>query len=262
MQRICHYFDLDSAKVLAHSLVSSLVSSRLNYCNSHLSGIVDTDLPKLQQCSESTGPRCDKATSIYSHSGLPLRSLHWLPVKFRIVFKITLLTYKTAFTHLHSMLARLLPSRSLRSNKRITLLVPMVKTNAGARTFHSCAPSLWNNVLLSVHSASSAATFRKCLKTHLFDLAFPPSSMAHWCYGTVSSSLLLNTYSAVVVPSWGCWRYINFTFLFLFIKYLQQEIAICMHSIHFHMGLFSSSLTPFFKRNYITTLSLGNQSAF
>ena len=63
-------------------------------------------------------------------------------------------------------------------------------------------PSLWNNLPLSVHSASSVTTFKKYLKTHLFDLAFPPwilsLPMACWCYGTVSLILLLNTDLAVV----------------------------------------------------------------
>ena len=41
--------------------------------------------------------------------------------------------------------------------------------------FTLVTPSLWNNLpLLSVCSASSVATFKKYLKTHLFDLALPP----------------------------------------------------------------------------------------
>ena len=107
-----------------------------------------------------------------------LRSLHWLPVRFTILFKINLLTYKTLRekqpVYLHSMLAASIPSCSLRSNNDNSLSVPRVKTNTGARAFHSCALSLWNNVPLSVRSASSVATFKKYLKTHLFDLTFPP----------------------------------------------------------------------------------------
>ena len=107
-----------------------------------------------------------------------LRSLHWLPVRFRILFKINLLTYKPLRekqpVYLHSMLATSIPSRSLRSNNDNSLSVSRVKTNTGARAFHSCAPSLWNNLPLSVHSASSVATLKKYLKIHLFDLAFPP----------------------------------------------------------------------------------------
>ena len=54
-----------------------------------------------------------------------------------------------------------------------SLSVRKVKTNTGARAFHSCAPSLWNNLPLSVRSAITVATFKKHLKTNLFDLAFP-----------------------------------------------------------------------------------------
>ena len=41
---IRHHLDLDSAKFLA----IALVSSRLHYCNSHLYGITDIDLTRLQ----------------------------------------------------------------------------------------------------------------------------------------------------------------------------------------------------------------------
>ena len=171
--RIRRYLDLDSAKLLA----TSLVSSRLDYCNSLLYGIAGIDLTKLQcvhnwlACFVTKSPPFTRSLPL-------LRSLHWLPVEIRILFKINLLTYKTLHVkqpvYLHSRLTAALSSRSLKSNKDNSLSVPRVKTNAGARAFRSCAPSLWNNLSLSVRSAISVATFKKHLKTHLFDLAFPP----------------------------------------------------------------------------------------
>ena len=71
------------------------------------------------------------------------------------------------------MLAASIPFRSLKSKKDNSLSVLRVKTNTGARASHSCAPSLWNSLPLFVRSAGSVATFKKYLKTHLFDLAFP-----------------------------------------------------------------------------------------
>ena len=53
--------------------------------------------------------------------------------------------------------------------KGINLSVPRVKTHTDARVFHSCAPSLWNNLPLFVCSAVSVATFKKYLKTHIFN---------------------------------------------------------------------------------------------
>ena len=61
LQCIRHYLDLDSAKLLA----TALVSNRLNYCNSLLYGMADTDLTKVSTYSELIDPLDDKVTSVY-----------------------------------------------------------------------------------------------------------------------------------------------------------------------------------------------------
>ena len=57
-----------------------------------------------------------------------LRSLHWLPVKYTVHFKICLLTYKALQeeqpVYLRSLIATSLPPCPLRSNRGITLFVP------------------------------------------------------------------------------------------------------------------------------------------
>ena len=55
-----------------------------------------------------------------------------------------------------------------------SLSVNWVKIKTGARAFHCCAPSLWTNLLLPVRSAFSLATFKRHLKTHLFNWDPPP----------------------------------------------------------------------------------------
>ena len=173
LRHIRRHLDLDSAKLLANALVSS----RLDYCNSLFSGIAETDLTRLQRVLNRLARAVTKSPPL-SRSVPLLRSLHWLLVKYRVHFKICLLTYKALHeeqpVYLRSLIAISLPSRSLRSNRGITLSISRIKTNTGARAFSSCAPSLWNNLLLSVRSATSVATFRRRLKTYLFDLAFPP----------------------------------------------------------------------------------------
>ena len=66
----------------------------------------------------------------------------------------------------------------------------IVKTSTGARAFRSCGPTLWNRLPLFVRSALSKASFKRRLKTHLFDLAFPPQLPAHpvvcWRFRTES----------------------------------------------------------------------------
>ena len=173
LRRNCRHLDLESAKLL----VRALVSSRLDYCNSLLCGIAETDLAKLRvlnhlACVVTKSPPSTRSVSL-------LRTLRWLPIKYRVHFKICLLTYRALHeeqpVYLRSLIATFLPSRSLRSNRGITLSVPRIRTNTGARAFSSCAPpSLLNNLPLSVCSATSVANFRRRLKTYLYDLAFPP----------------------------------------------------------------------------------------
>ena len=127
---IRRYLDLNGAKLLANALVSSC----LDYCNSVLSGIADTDLAKLQ-CVQNRLARVVTKSPPFTRSVPLLRSLQWLLINFRVDFKICLLTYKTLSAnqpvYLHPLLATPLPSRSRRSNKGITLSVPRVKPNAG-----------------------------------------------------------------------------------------------------------------------------------
>ena len=180
LRRIHRHLDLDNAKVLA----TALVYSHLDYCTSLLYGIADIDLIRLQLVQNQLARLVTKSPP-FTHSVPLLYSLHWLPVWFRILFKINLLTYKTLhqkhLVYLHSILAASLPSYSLRSINNNRLSVSRVKTNTGARAFHSCAPSLWNNLPPSVCAANSVATFKKHLKTHLFDLAFPTCPINCWC---------------------------------------------------------------------------------
>ena len=76
--RICGVFatiplDLNGAKLLANALVSS----RLNYCNSLLSGITDTDLTKLQRVQNRLAHVVTKSPP-FTRSVPLLRSLHCL----------------------------------------------------------------------------------------------------------------------------------------------------------------------------------------
>ena len=85
----CHR-DLDSAKLPT----TSPVSSHLDYCNSRVYGTADTDLTKLRV--ENRLARIVTKPPPFTRSFPVLRSLHWLPIIFRMLFKIGLLIYKTA----------------------------------------------------------------------------------------------------------------------------------------------------------------------
>ena len=73
--------------------MQSLVISRIDYCNALLPGIKGNILQILQGLQISAA-RIVTQTRKYEHITPVLEQLQWLPVKFRIDFKILLLVYK------------------------------------------------------------------------------------------------------------------------------------------------------------------------
>lgn len=86
--RIRKYFSQDSASTLVHAFIISCIV----YCNSLLFGLPSVHLCKLQRL-QNAAVRLTSTIPRYSHITPVLCSLHWFPVKFRIDFKILLLTF-------------------------------------------------------------------------------------------------------------------------------------------------------------------------
>ena len=66
---------------------------RMNYCNSLLLGVPDIHLNKLQRVQNTTA-RLVCIVPRFCHITPVSRSLHWLPVKLRINFKILVITFE------------------------------------------------------------------------------------------------------------------------------------------------------------------------
>ena len=73
-------------------LVMSLVISRMDYCNSVLFGLPASTLAPLQRV-QNAAARLILVLSRRSHITPALQQLHWLPIKFRITFKVVTLMY-------------------------------------------------------------------------------------------------------------------------------------------------------------------------
>ncbi len=159
----------------AEKLVHAFMTSRLDYCNALLGGCPASSINKLQ-IIQNAAARVLTRSRKYDHITLILQSLHWLPIKFRISYKILLLAYKAlndlAPVYLTNLLSRYNPTRSLRSQNSGLLVVPRIaKSTKGGRTFSYLAPKLWNSLPDNVRG-SDTSLFKSRLKTYLFSQAF------------------------------------------------------------------------------------------
>ena len=174
------YLTRDAALLAANALVGS----RLDYCNSLFRSLSALDLRRLQ-CVHNSLARIVANTTKYSHITPVRKSVHWLPIMHRSIFKVALLVYKFLhsghpkyfepfFKPRHSMY------RTRRSQSQGVLLeVPHFASIYKSKkhfglSFAYDAPIIWNDLPNDVRSAKFLTSFRKKLKTYLFEKAYPP----------------------------------------------------------------------------------------
>ena len=122
------------------SLIDAFITSKLDYCNSLLYGLSTIHINKLQRVQNAAG-RLVTNTPRICHITPILEDLHWLPIKYRIEFKIVLLTFKCLYglapQYLVDLIAVAAQSRYNLRSRNVTLMVP-----ANAR----CVPTFSDRV--------------------------------------------------------------------------------------------------------------------
>ena len=148
IRRIRKYLSRQSTEILVHAFLKS----RLDYCNGLLYGLPDCLLNKLQRVQNACA-RLIFREQKFCHVTLLIHELHWLPIKYRIEFKILLITFKIlnflAPTYLSSLISlRLISKYNLRnSSDKLLLSYPRFKSKA------TLGPVLHRNCGMRYHLA-------------------------------------------------------------------------------------------------------------
>ena len=158
-------FSTDQMKLI----VNSIIACKLDYCNALYSGINENLIDQLQMI-QNAAAKAIVGLYKHDHLGNTLKDLHWLPVHYRIHFKLLLLVFKC----LNGMGPEYLTSmfKFADFNHSIYLVEPRVLSNYGERSFQKVGPKIWNNLPLEIKSCASVESFKSALKTYLFKLAF------------------------------------------------------------------------------------------
>ena len=112
------------------------------------------------------------------HTSEMMRSLHWLPIAFRIRFKLCVLMHGVVNgrspAYLSDTITRTssLSKRSrLRSAGTNQFGVPRTRTKVGERAFAVAGPREWNALPDKIRNISELSIFKRALKTYYFKMA-------------------------------------------------------------------------------------------
>lgn len=164
---------------VAKTIGSAIIGSRLDYANSLLYNTSKSNINKLQKVQNLLAKIVlNRPTNInrHQHNSELLQKLHWLPVKHRIDYKLSVLTYRslngTTANYLSTLITPYSPARTLRSSSSNLLTVPRSRLCFTDKAFEIAGPSVWNSLPSEIRNNDTLNSFCRSLKTHFYRQAF------------------------------------------------------------------------------------------
>ena len=169
LRHIRKFLSVETAALLANSMISS----RLDYCNSLLYGVSKYNVAKLQKIQNDfvelfldlielamSLPFFKNYTGSLSHTAS--------------CFKYNLITFKAIKFSQPIYLSSLIKTSCLTHGNRLSLSSVSHKRPLVGEVLQWLPPKEWNRLPQSVRSQQTIRGFRSQLKTYLFRLAYPP----------------------------------------------------------------------------------------
>ncbi len=192
LRRIRKFLTREATETLIHAFIFS----HLDYCNGLLYNVAEYQVAKLQRI-QNMAARLVFRLPKFSHVTPLMVELHWLPVSYRIKFKLLLYVFKAihgaAPQYISDMFTFYTSRYSLRRNSAIEdihynfgdIVEPIqqksvyyfkvpktTRVTFEQRSLAIAGPTLWNKLPVHLRCISDIDSFKKQLKTHLFKLAY------------------------------------------------------------------------------------------
>jgi hypothetical protein len=155
-------------------LVQAFITSRLDYCNSLVAGLPRSSLDPLHHV-QNAAARLIFQLGPQDHVTPSLIQLHWLPVQYRVQFKLCSFMHSIHNGRFPAYLTDIVQATStratrsdLRSAATANYMLPRLLTKFGERAFSHAGPAAWNALPPDLRNIPVSTTFKRQLKTHFF----------------------------------------------------------------------------------------------
>ena len=170
LRKLCPLIDIASAQ----RLTSAFILSRVDYCNIMLAGLPTGTLAPLQWVLNAAARFVVGAISRTHVSGI-MKSLHWLPIAYRICFKLD--AYAQRSQRNQSVISNEHHSTYLVIARISSALFcndddPSHQDKVWRQSFLSCWPARVERSSRWYRNSTELSFFKQAIKTHFFVLAY------------------------------------------------------------------------------------------